>query len=230
MLDSVKQMLKAMTPKRVIWMCIGVFLIGMSVSCSRLSGLGTDPFSCMNLGVSAVLRHVTNNGFFTYGNWQLIVNLILLIPMIIWMRKGLGLGTIINMVFVGYVADFCMFIYKQFGIDTTTFADFMVVRVLLIVLALVLLTLGVALYMQCDLGIAPYDSLSPIMELKTNGKIKYAIGRVITDCICVLIGFVSGSVVGVNTLIMMFGTGPFVTFFRTNVAAKVIPLENDNNK
>ena len=106
-MSFIKNYIKMLTPSRVIWMIIGVFLIGFSVSLSRLSGLGTDPFSCMNLGVSAVLRNVTGNEFFSYGNYQVIVNVVLLIPMIIWMRKGLGLGTVINMIFVGYAADFC---------------------------------------------------------------------------------------------------------------------------
>ncbi len=227
-MSFIKNYIKMLTPSRVIWMIIGVFLIGFSVSLSRLSGLGTDPFSCMNLGVSAVLRNVTGNEFFSYGNYQVIVNIVMLIPMIIWMRKGLGLGTVINMIFVGYAADFCMFVYKQFGVGIDTFADNMVIRVCLMIGALISLTLGVALYMQCDLGIAPYDSLALIMEDKSNKKLKYAVCRVITDVTCVLIGFISGAVVGVNTLVLMFGTGPFVTFFRNNVASKLIPINKED--
>ena len=225
MKDFFVNMFKGLTLKRVVLMCIGVFFIGMSVSLSRLSGLGTDPFSCMNLGVSAVLRRITGSDFFTYANYQLLVNLVLLIPMFIFMIKGIGVGTVINMVFVGYSADFCMYIYKFFNVTPDTFSDNMIIRVVLMILALLVLTFGVALYMQCDRGIAPYDALAPIIELKSSGRVKYAIGRIITDCICVLIGFLTGSVVGINTLLMMFGTGPFVTFFRNNVAGKIIPNE-----
>ena len=218
-------MFKGLTVTRIVLMCIGVFFIGMSVSLSRLSSLGTDPFSCMNLGVSSVLRDVTGSDFFTYANYQLLVNLVLLIPMFIFMLKGIGIGTIINMVFVGYSADLCMYVYKMFNLTPEVLKDNMVIRVICMILALLVLTFGVALYMQCNRGIAPYDALAPIMEDKTNGKLKYAIGRIITDCLCVLIGFLAGSVVGINTLVMMFGTGPFVSFFRNNVAKKIIPDE-----
>lgn len=47
---------KKYSPKRILLMLIGVFLIGMCVASYRMSGFGVDPFSCMNLGISGFLR------------------------------------------------------------------------------------------------------------------------------------------------------------------------------
>ncbi len=216
-----KDMLAKMTFAKFIWVFLGTFLIGLSVSMCRLSGFGTDPFSCMNLGVSGALRH---NGleFMSYANYQLIVNILLLIPMIIWYRKGLGIGTVVNMVGVGYCAEISIFLWGRLGITIDGMSEHLLFRILFMSGAVLVLTLGVALYMQCDLGIAPYDAVGQIVELNTGGKVKFAPARVAADIICVLIGFSTGSVVGVATVVTAFFTGPFVTFFRNHVAAKVI--------
>lgn len=207
---------KKYTVKRVIWVILGVCFIGLGSALLRISGMGQDPFGCMNLGVSGVLR-------MDFGTYQLAVNVVLLIPMLIWMRKGLGIGTIVNMIGVGYVSDFGVYIFAGLGITAEGLAGRLWMQLLFMVLAVAVLCLGIALYMECDLGIAPYDALGEIIPLWTKGKIKFFAARVITDVICVAIGFVSGSVIGIATVITAFFTGPLVSFFRK----KVIRLVQD---
>lgn len=210
-----KQCLEELTAKRVAWMFVGVALIGVSVSLCRLSGFGTDPFSCMNLGVSRVIG-------MEYGTYQLLVNLVLLIPMLACFRKSIGLGTIVNMAGVGYIADFCMFLWEKLGVTIGSIEALWLIRVVLMIAAVMILCLGAALYMECDLGIAPYDALGQMIEMWTKGHVKFFAARIGTDIICVIVGLVSGSVVGISTVITAFFTGPFITFFRKNVAARII--------
>lgn len=210
-----KEYLQRLTPKKIFWVVFGVFLIGLSISFMRLSNCGTDPFTCMNLGVSGSFG-------FPFGTYQLCVNIILLIPMVIWYRRGIGLGTIVNMAGVGYICDFCMFIWKKLGFTPDSFVDNWPIRILFILIGLILLCIGVAFYMECDLGIAPYDAVAPMIEMGTKGKLKFSIARIITDIICVIIGFFTGSVVGISTIITAFGTGPFVSFFREHLAKKIV--------
>lgn len=210
-----REYLKRLTPKKVFWVVFGVFLISFSISFMRLSNCGTDPFTCMNLGVSGFFG-------FPFGTYQLCINIILLIPMLIFYRRGLGLGTIVNMAGVGYICDFCMLVWKKLGFTPESFVGNWPIRIVLILIGLVLLCIGVAFYMECDLGISPYDAAAPMIEMGIKGKLKFSVLRVITDIICVIIGFVTGSVVGISTVITAFGTGPFVTFFREHLAKKVI--------
>jgi uncharacterized membrane protein YczE len=81
--------------------------------------------------------------------------------------------------------------------------------------------------MESDLGIAPYDALGQEIEMWTKKRLKFTYARIMTDVICVGIGFALGSVVGISTLITAFFTGPLVTFFRTHVAVKIM---EDNHK
>ena len=75
-----------------------------------MSGFGVDPFSCMNLGISGFLG-------MSFGNWQLIMNAALLLIVWFTVRHCIGPGTIINMVLVGYTADFlCWLFLDQIGL------------------------------------------------------------------------------------------------------------------
>ncbi|MDE6530574.1 MAG: hypothetical protein K2K96_07350 [Lachnospiraceae bacterium] len=198
-------------PVVIVSMCLGVIAIGISVGLMRIANFGTDPFSCMNLGISSHLP-------VSYGTCQLLVNLVLFIVMVLALRKAIGLGTLVNMAGCGYTADFLLWILGHFNISTESMDEHLVIRVVLMLAAVVLLGFGAGLYMQCDIGIAPYDALGQVIEQAVHGKLQYKWTRIGTDLICVTVGFLLGSVVGVATVITAFFTGPLVTFFRNWLA------------
>ncbi len=197
--------------KRIILVFIGVALIGIGSTFLRISGMGTDPFGCMNIGVSGVIG-------IGYGTYQLIVNIVLLIPLFIFLRKGIGIGTFVNMIGVGYVSDFGVFLLGKIGLTDESIADSLLIRIVFLIVALFIFCMGVAIYMECNLGIAPYDALGEMIPMWMKNKIKFSAARIITDIICVAIGFFTGSVVGVATVITAFFTGPVVSMFRKLVA------------
>lgn len=96
---------------RILLMVIGILLIGLCVSFLRIAGFGVDPFSGMNLAISGFIG-------WSFGNWQLVINIVLLIIVFFTVRHCIGLGTIINMVFVGYIAEFICFLDKRRCTDT----------------------------------------------------------------------------------------------------------------
>ncbi len=207
--------LKRLNWKICLYMFLGNFFIGFSVCLLRLAGFGTDPFSCMNIGVS-------NHLPISYGTYQLLFNLVLFIPMICWFRKGLGLGTLINMAGLGYIADFCIWLFGIAGITIQGLEAMVPVRILLLCLGVLSICFGVALYMECDLGIAPYDALGQIIEQLTHGKVKFKWARILTDVISVLIGFIAGNIVGIATIVTAFFTGPLVTWFKEHIVCKIL--------
>ena len=71
---------------------IGVAILSMGTTFSRG---GLDPFTAMNTGISNKLG-------IGLGVYQLAVNLVIFI-FILWLdRKQIGIGTILNMVLVGF--------------------------------------------------------------------------------------------------------------------------------
>ena len=149
---------------RILLMVTGILLIGLCVSFLRIAGFGVDPFSGMNLAISGFIG-------WSFGNWQLVINIVLLIIVFFTVRHCIGLGTIINMVFVGYIADFICFLVN----DVAQIHITMPLRIIALILGQFMASMGVALYMTADMGVAPYDAVAIIIEKATKGKIPFHI-------------------------------------------------------
>ena len=70
---------------KIIMMLLGNLLMGIAVAILRMSRFGTDPFTCMNLGVSGFLN-------ISFGTYQLLVNIIFFIFVYGKEEAALGLG------------------------------------------------------------------------------------------------------------------------------------------
>lgn len=207
---------KKYTPKRLILMLVGIFFIGMCVASYRMSGFGVDAFSCMNLGISGFLK-------ISFGTWQLILNAVLLVIVWFTVRNCIGLGTIVNMVLVGYTADFlCWLFLNQFHLSVT-----MPLRIVFLLIGTLLASLGCACYMIADMGIAPYDSVAFIITKYTKEKISFRFARVMSDITVILIGVTFclmaknsiWEIVGLGTIVNACCNGPLIQFFRDRIEA-----------
>lgn len=200
--------------KRAGMMILGILFIGLCVSFLRLSGFGVDPFSAMNLGISGFIG-------WSFGTWQLLMNAVILVIVFFQARHCIGAGTIINMIFVGYIADFVCWLVQ----DVVQIEMSLPLRIIALVLAQLMASMGVALYMVADMGIAPYDSVAIIIEKLTHQKIPFHKARVLSDVVVVIVGiaFASASgagiwaVAGIGTVINACFNGPLIQFFKTNL-------------
>lgn len=200
--------------KRAGMMILGILFIGLCVSFLRLSGFGVDPFSAMNLGISGFIG-------WSFGTWQLLMNAVILVIVFFQARHCIGAGTIINMIFVGYIADFVCWLAQ----DVVQIEMSLPLRIIALILAQLMASMGVALYMVADMGIAPYDSVAIIIEKLTHQKIPFHKARVLSDVVVVIIGIAfaiaSGAgvwaVAGIGTVINACFNGPLIQFFKTKL-------------
>ena len=190
---------------RAVLVIIGTIFIGVAVGIFQSAKLGCDPFSCMNTGVSRRIG-------WSYSAWQLLVNLVLFIPTLLFFRKAIGFGTVFNMVFVGIFADLSRPFFQMIINDN------IILRFIAMLFSVCLLCFGVSLYVAANMGISPYDALSYILE--KYFKLNFSWFRIMTDVLCVTVGVIFGimggylwEIVGVGTVITACGTGPVVRFF-----------------
>lgn len=196
--------------KRFLLMLLAIIILALGIAMLRLSSFGTDPFNCMNLGVSSHLP-------ISYGTYQLLVNLVLFIPLVILKPSIFGAGAAVNMFLLAYVVEFFSFLSGLAGLTIESVSDNLPARIILLILGTIALCFGVALYMESNMGIAAYDALSQIIDERSHGKLPFKWVRVTTDIMCIAIGYFSGSVVGIGTLVAGFFTGPIVSFFRSRI-------------
>lgn len=185
---------------------VGITLISFGSALSESMDMGLDPFTALNRGVSSLLG-------FSLGNYQLIVNLIILAIVFFVQRSLIGWGTVYNMILVGYQVDFFTSLFENFfAIEEMSF----VIRILITMIAILIFTLGVAIYMDAELGVSPYDAIAPLITDKTGWN--YSPVRIMQDLVVVLTAFFVGGPVGISTIITGFFAGPLISFFSNNVS------------
>ena len=209
--------------QRCMMMITGILFIGICVGSYRLSGFGVDAFTCMNLGISSFLH-------MTFGTWQLLMNAAILVVVFFKARPGIGPGTIVNMVSVGYLADFiCWLVQDIWQIQMN-----LPLRASALILGSIFAGLGVAFYMTAHMGIAPYDSVAVIIENMTKQRIPFGRARVISDIIVVFLGVLfcllaKGDVwliIGIGTICNALCNGPLIQFFKIHVAEPLLHKTN----
>jgi len=189
---------------RVLLVFIGVICQGFGVYWLNKVKFGTDPCTVMNMALSEKIG-------LSYGTTLLIFNIILFIFVIIFGIKEIGIGTLANMVVVGYTVDFCNWIFKN-RLTDEFFAP-MKTRVLILIPAIIWFILAAALYMAVDLGQSPYDATPAIIASKMP-KVPFTVVRICWDGFMTLVGLLLGGRVGVVTVAVVLFLGPAITFIK----------------
>ena len=183
-------------------MLIGVFLMGFFLSFLIKVDLGTDPCTFMNLTISRRLGVLL-------GTWQLLLNSVLFVFVLIWGRKFIGLGTIANMVFIGYIADFFCFVWDK-TIPSEYFTD-MPSRAVIFVLALFCFIIAVSFYINANMGVSPYDAMPQIISEKVIKKVPSFAVRMLYDFIVIVVGILFGGVPNIGIVLMALFLGPVIS-------------------
>lgn len=128
---------------RCVWVVVGVLVIGLGSGLLKAIDVGVDPYTAANIGISTLLG-------WDLGGYQLLSNLVLFIPMLIWGRKCIGVGSVANMAFTGYAIQFFA------GVITPLVPDepAPVLKMILFVMGICVFALGASLYMTAALGTA----------------------------------------------------------------------------
>ncbi len=196
-----------------------VIMMGLALTYLDLCNFGTDPCTCTNLGIAEKIG-------WSLGNWQALINSLLLIIVIVFQRDQIGWGTLANMFLVGYSYD--LFSWINGMLVPVEIFDSMVVRVGVAIPALALFIVAASCYMAVQLGTAPYDAISFLIAKKIE-KIPFKVVRIIYDMFFALTGFLLGQTVGVVTIIMAFCLGPAISWMRTNFVEKYILTKSEDH-
>ena len=190
--------------KTILLTFISVMFMGITLSVLRMMDYGLDPFTYMNVNIADKLG-------WTLGNWQMLFNILMFIPVILWGREQIGIGTLFNMVLVGYTVDFGMWTWETIGLRT--YLSRPVIGIAVMLLMVFLFVLSAAMYMSTGLGASPVDAL-PLMFWKRFPKVPFKLIRFVWDATAVVIGYVLCGEVGIVTILMVLFLGIAVEMVR----------------
>lgn len=186
--------------RRLIMVILAVIVMGFALSLLLLVDLGTDPCTMMNKAISEKLG-------LSIGNWQAIFNILLLIAVIIFGGRNLGFGTLANMFLVGYSIDFFSVIWKR--VLPLEWFDILWVKVAVFIPSLIIFVIAAAIYMDVDLGTAPYDAVPYIISQRLP-KVTFKIIRIVFDFATIGIGVLLGGKLEIVTILMALLLGPTI--------------------
>ena len=207
---SFKQFIVPNFGKRLAFMLPAVILMGVFVSILVEIGWGTDPASFLNLNVASVLG-------LGLGNTQVIVYGIMFIFTFIFGAQMIGLGTLANMILIGYVIDLCRWIWKNIGFAQFIYDGSFGVRVAIFAVTLLCFVVVASIYINAQMGVAPYDAIPNILSGWIT-VIPFFVIRICFDLSAVGIGVlagklnpegIQGSIVG--SILMSLLLGPVIS-------------------
>ena len=209
-----------MKMRRIMMSLFGVLICAVSVGIFKLAALGVDPFQSLMSGLDQLIP-------ISFGTLYVIVNLIMLSFSLLTDRHNIGIATFINLFLLGYVTQFTYdLLQKLFPAPTLLF------RIACLLIGIVIICFGSALYMTADLGVSTYDAVAIVLANKWKiAKFKFC--RIGTDLICVIAGiivFLLGggtissipTIVGVGTIVTAFFMGPLIELFNEKIARPLL--------
>ncbi|MDA8718800.1 hypothetical protein N9L99_00215 [Aquiluna sp.] len=182
-------MLQSKFPARFIKLVVGLFIYGIGVAMTVDAQLGLAPWDVLAQGISKQTA-------LTFGYATVLVSVLVLIAWIP-LRVKPGLGSVMNAVMVGLVADLALSFIPT--------PDVYWQKLLLFFGGMVVISFATGLYISCGMGKGPRDGLN--VGIAQRFKLPFWQARSIVEITVVAIGFLLGGQVREGTLIFALGIG-----------------------
>jgi len=92
---------------RIIFAITGISILAIGVSFMRYAVLGVEPSTCLNIGIAKQIG-------ISFGLWQFIMCLILVVGVFIFDKSKIGFGTVYIIVAAGYTSDLFLWLITKF--------------------------------------------------------------------------------------------------------------------
>ena len=176
----------------LVMLVIGLFLFGLGEAIIIGSGSGVSPWTVLAQGIS--MRSNLSIGVATF--------LISVSILIFWipLKQIPGVGTVLNAIIIASAIDLTLpYLPRP---DTTFF------KILQASFGILIVGIGSGIYLSSNLGPGPRDGLMIGLQKKTNTAIPVI--RTFIELSAVTLGWFLGGVVGIGTILFVFGIGPCV--------------------
>lgn len=182
-------------PRRLLQLMVGLTLYGISIALLVRAGLGTMPWSVLEVGVAGQLGL----------DLGLVIVLMSVVVLLLWLplRQRPGIGTVANSLWVGPATSISLAVLPEI--------DGLAVQLGAAAAGIVLNGMATAMYIGSRLGPGPRDGLMTGLHARTGWSLRLI--RTGIEITVVAVGFLLGGVAGVATLLYALAIGPLAQFF-----------------
>lgn len=172
---------------------IGFLLFGLAITLMIRGNVGTSAWVVLEAALAYKIG-------ITVGTMTVIMGFIVLIISVL-MKEQMGWGTLANILSIGPWVD----MWNSF---TPSVKDNLPLQVAMLLVAILLMGLGSAIYIGVDAGAGPRDSLMLAIKRKTGVSIR--VSRAVIEITVVFLGWLLGGPAGVGTVVYALLIGPSV--------------------
>jgi uncharacterized membrane protein YczE len=186
---------------RLVRLYAGLVLFGVSLALMVRANLGLGPWDVFHQGVA-------DRTGLSIG---IVVNLTAVVVLLLWipLRQRPGLGTISNVVLVGFVTDATLALLAT--------PDNLALRAAMLVTGILANAVATALYVGAGLGPGPRDGL--MTGLAARGH-SIRLVRTSIEIAVLALGWLLGGSVGVGTVLYALTIGPLIGYLMPRLGAK----------
>ncbi|SDM50618.1 hypothetical protein SAMN04488137_0469 [Fictibacillus solisalsi] len=188
-----------MTFKGFIFYFIGILILTLGITLSIISNLGTSPYDAFLVGLFRTIG-------LTVGSWEIIIALGMMGLNGVLLRQRpefLALGTA---VITGAGID-----AWYFSLRSWLMTDAVVFQLLLLVLGMLLIGIGTALYLQGNIAPIPLDRLMLILQEKLS--LTLSTSRLLISMIVLSFAYFLHGPIGLGTLLAALCNGFILSLF-----------------
>lgn len=198
--------------KRMIKMHFGFLICAFGIVMSINANIGYTPWDVFHVGLAKTTG-------LTIGLSSIVVSFTI-IALTIILGEKIGVGTILNMIVIGLLVDFIMYL------KIIPIADNLSIGIIMFIISLFLFGFGTYFYISAGFGAGPRDGLMVILTKKTSFSVGVCRGFI--ECLATFFGFLLGGKVGIGTIIGATLIGFIVAwvFKLFNFDAKTLVHEN----
>jgi uncharacterized membrane protein YczE len=193
----------------------GIFLCGLGIVMEVNSNLGAAPWDIFHIGLSRVIG-------IQYGKVGILVGAIVILLNIV-LGQTIGVGTLLNMCFVGLFTDI---IHNSGWIPSPR--ENLLGQLSLLIGGMFVFGHGTFLYMVQGKGAGPRDGLMQILNKKTN--ISIAIIKNGIEVVVLISGVLLGGRAGIGTLVYAVSIGFIIQWMFKLHRIEIKTLVHENLK
>lgn len=184
---------------RFIFFILGLIILTFGVCLTIKADLGAGAWDALNVGLSNVVG-------LTIGKWVMIVGCILIFVNAILLKKRPEVLSIFTIVFIGMLIDLWMgTIMGNLNLEGIP------LRLGTLLMGLLIIGLGAAIYLQASFPLNPLDNL--MMAIKHRFGVNLMAAKTIGELIGFILALIVKGPIGFGTLIVTFAIGPFIQVF-----------------
>ena len=173
-------------------------VMSLGIALTIEAHLGVSAWDVLHIGLYKTIG-------FSVGTWSQLAGVIIVGITFFFDKKSVSIGTILNMIFVGWFIDLFLWILP------TVKEDHWIQQILYLLSGMVVMGIGTGMYITSKLGAGPRDGLMLVLA----DRLHWSIRKVKTwmEIIVLSIGYILGGPVFIGTLIISIFIGPLMQYF-----------------